>query len=73
MGVKSASAFRDSIRKLRSSPAFFLAGLGAAVCLLAGGGAWTPAARAVVIDRIVAVVNKDIITLSEVQEAGNDE
>jgi peptidyl-prolyl cis-trans isomerase SurA len=37
------------------------------------GGLWKSPVRAVIIDRIVAVVNKDIITLSEVQEAGKAE
>ncbi|MFQ5912797.1 MAG: peptidylprolyl isomerase [Nitrospinota bacterium] len=48
-------------------------GLGAWVCSLAVGGLKADPVGAVVIDRIVAVVNKDIITLSEVQEAGKAE
>lgn len=53
--------------------AFRLVAMGILVCLPAVGGLWKSPAAAVVIDRIVAVVNKDIITLSEVQEAGKGE
>ncbi|MDP6085223.1 MAG: peptidylprolyl isomerase [Nitrospinota bacterium] len=48
-------------------------GFGSLMAFAAAGGLRAPSARAVVIDRIVAVVNKDIITLSQVQEAGRGE
>ena len=48
-------------------------GFGSLMVIAAAGGLYAPSARAVVIDRIVAVVNKDIITLSQVQEAGRGE
>ncbi len=48
-------------------------GLAAFIFVVTLGGPWVSPARAVIIDRIVAVVNKDIITLSEVQEAGKAE
>ncbi len=57
----------------RRSKALLLVGWGALVCSLVVGEPWKAPARAVVIDRIVAVVNKDIITLSDVQEAGKRE
>lgn len=55
------------------SRALHIVALSLLICAVTLGGPWKSPARAVVIDRIVAVVNKDIITLSEVQEASKGE
>lgn len=55
------------------APVLRVLGFGSLMAIAAAGGLYAPSARAVVIDRIVAVVNKDIITLSQVQEAGRGE
>ncbi len=55
------------------APVLRVLGFGSLMVFAVAGGLCAPSARAVVIDRIVAVVNKDIITLSQVQEAGRGE